>query len=1501
MENFKKVVIGILLIFLLIPVTSVIRTQAKTEKIFSIQSSNVVFHIIDYLNLTNIRQHIEFFSNLGSRYTGYPGNEEAAQYIEEYFRSMSDNGIIENVTIDLFTVVVPIDYGANVTFLTGENKGRTVEIHPLLPNLVCTSTTPPSGIKGRLIYAKKGYLEDFDGWNVNGSIVLMDWNSLDRWINAAKLGAKAVIFLPPGSGEMVNSLTGSIDWPYPENPKYLPIPFNFPRFYVKEEEVSLLLKNLNQTIRVVSTQRWENVTSRNILGFIRGSENPENYIVISSYYDSFSIVPGVSPGAQEACGISSLLEIARIFSKPENRPKNSIIFLALGSHHQHYAGIIQFLKDYLYPRFGNPERISLGLHKIVDNYGHTKVKMILNLDISTGSDVVYVNTHEDNAFHGGEVDWIPVLEWLSDLVEKINMEKPKGKTYEVAMPPISQPDLANPYLISKRYGYDADACMTMSHVLGITFTTAYDDRPYFGEPFDTLDKINYENLQHQLELFLLVTTEIVNLDDVNVLVQYARNQFAEVWISEGIHVNFDLFRGRVVVWNKTKSFYSPIPDKGKVLVDIKRIFTYGNREHILFADEYGSFCLFPMEKMGGYIWITAWMIDEVTGNIIYAPDQGKHQWRKELYRHSGTYPPYPVWDWGFVVTFKASTIVLFDLSESPSIMVSGDYSSPESHGVWSADNIFVVAIPPETPVLLSGKASGARYPTELLLNSTEGNPYGSGYKLNSGQQLIIPFTHLKVAESFYWLNHEYFESIKKYDPTILSSENYREHRKTRQLIDEAHKAIASYQYSKAYSYAYEAYKLSQKVYSQTRSFMEDTAYAVPYLAFFFLPFAYLAEKLFFGWTGRRRIISFLVIFILLMVVFYLNHPGFMVVENPFVTILGFSLLILSFPVLVIVSRYMSNYLRNLRLARLGRHEIEVSRLEGTVQAFTIGIEHMKKMRLRTTLTLLTVILIVSAIVNFTSMKPLVYHKALSWHGSPLYNGIYIHKPQWGERNFEMDSIVPILKGMFGREAIAPSAWKYVLEATADNPNLKLGFHIRYGDKEVAVPILLGVTPKEEFLNLLIAGRSFMPSEKREIILTEYNAQKLGITPTDLPVRVNFEGANFTVIGILSDEINMVYDLDGEEVLPIKLDLPGDEQDWTTHVLTDYVVILPYNMVVDVFGGHTASISIKLENKSQIRDVASRITSLLPGYNVWSCVDENILLHSESLSIIIGGIETQVIPVVIASLVILNNLLGAVYERRKNIFIFNCVGLSPLHVALFFLIENVVYAVIGGILGYLYAILSTKMATIFLSGILTLNYSSRWVFISMIAAICIIISASLYPVLVAFKLSTPSLERVWRIPTKPSGDMWEISLPFHPANDAEANGILAYIWEYLRAHGIRDAPDFYARNLRLEEGRIEDKKYVGITADVSLYPYDSGVTQTSRFMLAQIDPNSERWLCRVVLNRSSGERDRWIRLNHHFIDLLRKQLLLWRSISEGEKKKYIKALNLKHLNALTGEK
>jgi hypothetical protein len=366
-------------------------------------------------------------------------------------------------------------------------------------------------------------------------------------------------------------------------------------------------------------------------------------------------------------------------------------------------------------------------------------------------------------------------------------------------------------------------------------------------------------------------------------------------------------------------------------------------------------------------------------------------------------------------------------------------------------------------------------------------------------------------------------------------------------------------------------------------------------------------------------------------------------------------------------------------------------------------------------------------------------------------------------------------------------------------------------------------------------------------------------------------------------------MDGEEVTPLKFDL--DYNPYFIHVTLDYTLILTYEDVINL-GGGIASISIKFNDPSMIREAAEKISKFYSAYLTYftefnrETGETMIYMISSRFAYSILGLEFQMVPMVIVVLSLFNTVMGSVHERRREISIYSVVGLSPLHVSMMFLAESLIYALLGGVLGYLSAISFFKIAGLFLpTELIAHNYSTRAVIIALGLSMLSTVLASVYPSIIASRLVTPSLERAWKITTKPRGDVWEIPLPFVFKGYADLAGFLKYMEEYVRNHTAPDSPDFSVKEMNVGEGEIEGKRYVSIESVIQLAPYEAGVAEKVQIYL--IESESQRWEPHIFAQKLMGPSDRWMRLHRNFIDQIRKQIMLWKSLPPTERQRYVK--------------
>ena len=1500
------------------------------------------------INISAIRGHVEYLASLGTRATGYEGNLLAAQYIYERFK---EYGLI-NVTYHNFTVVDAISYGANLTI-----NGEIIQLHPLLPNLVCPSTTGPDGIRGQLIYAGQGYLEDFDGLPVNGSIVLMDWDTLDRWLNAARLGARAVIFLHPT--DPGRSLYG-------ERPtKYLPhTPLNFPRFYADEEATRKLLAHLDIQKRMsseeallLSTQKFTRVKTQNILGWVEGTnptdngwtakesilkwtnpyEYPVAYFAISAYYDSGSIAPSAAPGAQEAISIAVLLELAKYLS--QHKPVHSVLFVAFGAHHQG-QGDIQFALDYLWNHgwmraaydSGQPGVTPKGACKPLG----VKIRWAVNLDLSTGSGGVYFASMPTGVWRPWARDILlplPLASYFRNLVGKT--KEITGKSYDVfyeAVPKVPTESVdsmrasANPW---KEWLYDGINAWYYAHIPSMCVATARDCRPYHFTPFDTLEKINWKNLQTQLEVVFPAIISFLNQDDdwlQRIYEEYWRyGSYVTPWI-EGNYA-FAKVRGRVGYWNEEENWYRPVANSLVVLTPADG---YPFHQIYTFTDEYGMFSIYFGGHGGIDYYLDAWVINETTGDVIMAPDLGKHAYLPYPYLNPQALGPIitgaggaRIWthlndtiDMPWFTVFNCSLWIVYDVSTMTGLLAAGVHVPLETYGSWT------YGLPPQIYQPGARKQVGSpglslsilavkpnvRVEYVPLLNASKENPLGKGYIIGRkpGEKLNMPFTILAYAENLYWINEGRFEEILKFIPSVAESIFYKWHKEAGVLLQKAKEALTSYEYSKANLYAFMARVLEEKAYGYAKSTVVDASSAITFIAIFLVPFVFLAERFCFSYRGIKRIIAFIFLFASVVALLYLLHPGFTLAASPPMIIIGISVLLLTMPLLIIMIRYILDFISWVKRQRVGIHESKISRAEQTMNAFTIGVENMRRTRLRAILSLLTIIIVSSSLVSLLAIEPIEVPTVKEVLGAPTYTGLYLRKNLWGRGEPAIDDqTIQLLKTKYESEAtIILRAWKYYYWMELKNPNKRFGFVTRYGEKELITPSLLGLSPQDEALwgVAIIYGRPFLPREKSAIILTEEQADFLGINKTQVhignPPTVYFGNLPYKVVGIVDSKILEHWkELDGEEITPLIIDVPDMARTYRFHEnlmlyphdnrsAGCYVLILPYEEVKRM-NGVTVSLSIIPKNQSRAQKIAREINLFFPNLNCYLSISGQTFLYRVGSIIRVSGLEFVMMPALLGVLSLFNITLGNVYERKKYISIYSSLGLSPLHTAFMFVAENAIYAILGCVLGYIFSMFMSRVLWLIIP-LPPMNYSSSYVMSAIGGTMSIIFLASLYPMFVAARMVTPSLERSWSPPSKPRGDSWEMPLPFLAADENEAQAILNYIIEYLRAHLLRDSPDFFlTTDIKLDKGFRGENPYMAANCIIIMHPVEAGIIQEVTFYTIKAAP--PKWEFRVILNRKGGDVETWKRLGRNFVNLLRKQLLLWRSLPPEEKKKYFRPL------------
>jgi len=1448
---------------------------------------NDVLNAIDY---TSILKHVEHLSSLSSRVTGYPGYYEATKYIAETFRSY---GL--EVELQPYKVLVPLDRGSYIRVLAG-GRYLTVPAYAVWPNYVQTSFVPPEKpIRGKLVYVKEGSLEDLDGKEIEGRIVIMDFNSGDNWVNAAKLGAAAVVFLEPFDTDFREA-----------RKKFLNTPMHFPRLYVKGEHAALLkrLAEENVDAELVCNMKFEEVEAYNVVAKLEGVRS-NDIIIVSAHYDTWSAIPALAPGADEAVSVASLLELARAFSL--KKPNVTLWFVAFSGHWQGLAGPREFVEKYFFD------------DSVMK--GERRIWALMNLDFSTENDAVNLlyaglfYEYSGGAITAIETRWTRWLEpTISGRVLPV-LGSLTGRSYKV---------ISGFYGVYGWWGANYGPYMldsepfAIAHGLGFTLYTV-SRRLTWGHPLSTLEKVNVEKLKPQLEVAAAIL-HYLSVNGVQMdwgLVKPERALYAAGGADVAGYIT--LF-GQVLVYNFSRGWYDPVPN---AIVVVRRSFpsysSYPFNVILTKSDETGRFRvhgiggLFAVSHAGwggAQIYVEAYKIDEETGLIIYAPDRGQYGQMQIPFLYQPDRHPYNV----STVVFRCSSIVLFDIVDpislspilfldprfessvyppwlsTPYLIQVLDASTLSIHLTWGLhstgyEEVAVVFVPPRSRSFIVYKLTSAYKIVGVLGNASEANPEGSGIYVGDLEELRLNLTALRFTYDLLSMSKHRYGALKSKFVESAIAEDFLG--LASQYFSLALSSFESRNYSRAYMYTKVAWLYTVQAYNEVMRLINDTVNTNLLVLLIFIPSAVLLAMLITAATGSKRFLAVAAILLALTAIYYVVHPAPQVAAVFWMSPLSVGLtLFFSFTAGLFMGKAVDQAKRY-RTKVLGKHFAETLVTDITFMLADMSINFMKRRKLRTVLTLLLIIIVVFSLVGLTSIMPLAtatFTKPTVY--SPTYKGLLIRRLTIEQvpQNIMNPASLDVLRELTGLN-FCKRVWWYP-ESVAGR---SVYTTVVGRGKEYSVRAFLGLDP-DEVLPLksaaLIAGRWFMENDYYTCIITDRLAQTLNVSVGD-EVYLPSHNLKLVVVGVISADVaNRLVDLDGYSITPINPNavsafLRGYVLEEVRLPLSyDEVLLVPSRLALNL-GGYLASIAAAHEDYAFISESALKLAKPLELLNFYICDGNDVTMVSPYLAFALQGWILVMVPTAIAVAMVSVTILGSIRERRREIATLTSLGLSPRGVGVVFVVETLCYAFMGASIGYILGILA-NIAMIEMNllppGFIA-NVSSLATAAALLISILAILLQSAYPAVSASRVVVPSLARKWEIPTKPRGDEWEIPLPFATRDRGEIPGIIYYLYEYLDAHR-KESPEVFI----VEDAVIEGPER--LRAVVRLQPLEAGVVQEVAISALWNDIE-QRATFSVRLHRLGGVMETWISRNRYFVDALRKQFLMWRGLKPEDKREYIR--------------
>jgi hypothetical protein len=453
------------------------------------------------------------------------------------------------------------------------------------------------------------------------------------------------------------------------------------------------------------------------------------------------------------------------------------------------------------------------------------------------------------------------------------------------------------------------------------------------------------------------------------------------------------------------------------------------------------------------------------------------------------------------------------------------------------------------------------------------------------------------------------------------------------------------------------------------------------------------------------------------------------------------------------------------------------------------------------------------------------------------------------------------------------------------------------------PAEAGVTGVER---ALLAGRWFGPDDETGIILSEHMAARLGYSRGDIGRGVRLFGREMPLIGIVdAGKFDRLKDLDGEPLTPVNVVMQqqktadiakstggaqekADTLEEYVHYSADQVAVVPLGYGRQL-GATLCSVAIRagagMDVAAEAGGYAQRSNLTILGSD-----GETVTLYAALNTSQVSAAWQIIIPMFLGFVMILGTMLGSVYERKNEIFVYNSVGLSPTHVSSLFMAESAVYAIIGAGSGYLLGQCVSKLlqATGTLSG-LTLNYTAGSTILVTTLTMGMVLLSALYPARQAFHAAIPDVDRERQAEPDATGDAadsLDMYLPF-VATEGHVAAMQAYLAEYLESIQGVTVGKLAVDNLRARVEILEGRRIPVLEFRAWMAPFDLGVSHDVRLSIVF---RSDRRICqyRLTARRFSGDRQNWRRLTPRFIQAIRKQLLMWRILSAEDHGKYQEA-------------
>src|SRR5437762_2124600 len=302
------------------------------------------------------KQVAHLANNIGPRLSGSSQAAKAVEYVASQLKAVGCDVQLERAMVPHW---VRGEETATLVEFPGQAENTTQKI--VLCALGASVATPADGIVAEVITVRNfDEMKALPRDKVAGKIVLFNY-PFDKQMAgeghgdeaygeavvyrsdgpsaAARQGAVACLIRSVGGADYRLPHTGQTDYAN-DAPK-------IPAGAVTAEDADLIVDLLRQgPVRmklILTPQTLPDVESANVIGDIKGSEHPEQVIIVSGHLDSWDLGTGA---IDDAAGVAVSMEAASLIQKLHLKPKRTIRIVAWINEENGQAGSKQYGKDH---------------------------------------------------------------------------------------------------------------------------------------------------------------------------------------------------------------------------------------------------------------------------------------------------------------------------------------------------------------------------------------------------------------------------------------------------------------------------------------------------------------------------------------------------------------------------------------------------------------------------------------------------------------------------------------------------------------------------------------------------------------------------------------------------------------------------------------------------------------------------------------------------------------------------------------------------------------------------------------------------------------------------------------------------------------------------------------------------------------------------------------------------------------------------------------------------